>query len=208
MPLSGSRELGEWQGVWAEAAKIAGQSHKAKTDIAKKAAYARIERRSTDSSQIRRNLKKIARLKKRADRLKARVRKIKTRGLRFIGIPLGKGKNTIARLKRRITAIDGRIVSLEAEVQGLKDKAVIEATRAGVNVKGDQAPETEEQAPVAVKASGTEAEGAKQKMILFGSIAAVAGAVLIAVLLKSRKSADEKETVKFRPAPHGVRGAQ
>ena len=172
--------------------------------IGTQAAKAGIKRRSTDQARIRINLKKIARLKRRASRLKARIKKIETRGRRFLGIPLGKGKRAIARLKRRVQKINGQIRALEAEAEGLQVKASTAATRAQGVIKGSEAREAEAQSRVAVEASRTEAEGAKQKTILIGSVAAVAGAVLIAVLLKGQRSTQEKETIKFRPAPNGA----
>lgn len=196
---------GSLSGAWAEAAQNVTAVAKDNAGTINKAVSAGIARRATDPARVRRNLRKIARLKKRASRLKARIRKLETRGRRFLGIPLGKGKRAIARLKRRVQKINGQIRALQAEAEGLQVKASTAATRAQGTIKGAEAREAEAQSRVAVEASRTEAEGSKQRTILIGSVAAVAGMVLIAVILKGQKSTREKETVKFRPAPH--RGA-
>lgn len=183
---------------------VAKTTVKSGLSIGTQAARAGIARRATDPGRVRRNLKKIARLKKRASRLKGRIKKLETRGRRFLGIPLGKGTRAIARLKRRVQKINGQIRALEAEAVGLQVKASTAATRAQGVVKGAEAREVEAQSRVAVEASRTQAEGAKQQTLLIGSIAAVAGAVLIAVLLKGGRSTREKETVRY----HTARGAQ
>lgn len=195
-------------GAWAEAVKNLTAVAKENAGTINKAASAGIARRATDQGRVRRNLKKIARLRKRASRLKARIRKLETQGRRFLGIPLGSGKRKIARLKRRVKKIEGNIKALQAEASGLEVKASTAATRAQAGVKGAEAREAEAQSRVAVEASRTEAEGSKQRTILIGSVAAVAGMVLIAVILKGQRST--RDTIQFRPAPSGghVRGAR